>query len=112
MRYRRMILTSKWQVNLVHKSLKVLQFLPLHFVAVGSIKYLAPFLVGKLTCLVLVLRDMRAGLSVESSSVPRPVYTKLKVVKLTSFSRAHRCSFVRLSVLQKRVRVAHFQRTG
>src|SRR5687768_1208486 len=93
MRDRRMILKSKWQVNLVHESLKVFQLLPLDFVAVRSIKYLAPFLVSKLTCLMLVLRDMRAVLSVERSSVALPVYKELKVVKLTSFSDVHQAPF-------------------
>ena len=77
MRDRRMILTSKWQINLVHKRLKVFQLLPLHFVAVRTIKNFAPFLVAKLASLVLVFRDLRAVLSIESSSVALPVYKEL-----------------------------------
>ena len=43
--------------------------------------------------MVLVSRDLRAVLSIESPRIALPVYKELKVVKLSSFSDVHQAPF-------------------
>src|ERR1051326_6023083 len=83
------MLASKRQVNLVDKSHKVFQFLPLHFIAESAIEYLATLLVRELGCFFFVSGGFGAVLSVETPGIPRTVDKEFVMVKLTSFSDVH-----------------------
>src|SRR5690348_57630 len=83
------MLASKRQVNLVDKSHKVFQFLPLHFIAESAIKNLATLLVREFGCFFFVSGGFGAVLSVETPGIPVTVNKEFVVVKLTSFSDVH-----------------------
>src|SRR4029079_7212573 len=89
MHRRRVMLASKWQVNLVDESHKVVQFLPLHFIAESAIEYLATFLVREFGCFLFVSSSFGAVLSIETPGIPVTVNKEFVVVKLTSFSDVH-----------------------
>ena len=69
MRRRRVMLASKWQVNLIYKGHKVFQFLPLHFIAESAIEYLATLLVREFACLLFVSGRSGAVLSIETPGI-------------------------------------------
>src|SRR5215212_6649827 len=96
------MLASKRQVNLVDKSRKVFQFLPLHFIAESAIKYLATLLVREFGCFFFVGGGFGAVLSVETPGISRTVDKEFVMVKLTSFSDVHQKLLSWVAVGKKR----------
>src|ERR1041385_7551962 len=83
------MLARKRQVNLVNKTHKVFQFLPLHFIAESAVKDLATLLVREFACFLFVGGSFSAVLSIETPGIAVTVNKEFVVVKLTSFSDVH-----------------------
>src|SRR5262249_8555906 len=97
-----MVFPSEREIDLINKCFKVLQFLTLKTFTLSTIENLDALLVREFTSFLFVTCDLAAVLSIKATDVPFPADKKLVVVKLTSLSDVHQCSFLRVAVGKKR----------